>query len=269
MIGVRVARGQLGVGPRAQLRVDLPGPAFGLPVRTSGLVVVVQIGRVHHHGEPLHLAYLAQFEGGEPGPGRAAAADHRHHPRGGGAETLADVVGDVGVGQLLGGPHEHARHVQGHVAHAHHGRAFSGQVPVRRHVGVAVVPGHELRRAVGAGQLLAGDPQLPVCQGSGCEDHRVVVRAQVLEGDVRAEVHVAQEADAGVLADLPEGAGDALDPRVVGGDPVPQEAVGDGQRVEEIHDDLAAALVGPVQQGLAGVDAGGAGAHHGDADRRR
>ena len=50
-------------------------------------------------------------------------------------EHLERVVGDVGRGQLLAREGEHARHVRGHVAVAHHDRALGGEVELE----VAVV----------------------------------------------------------------------------------------------------------------------------------
>ena len=248
--------------------MDLPGPAIGFAMGTGGgVVVVVKFGRFHHHGDPLHLLHLPQLQGGELGPGGPAAADHRHGPRGGGAEAGADVLGNVGGLQLLGGAHEHPRDVQGHVADPHHGGALGGEVPLGVGVGVAVVPGHELGRPVGAGEVLAGDAHRAVREGAGGEDDGVVVATDVLEGDVGAEMHVAEEADARVLADLPQVIGDALDARVVGRDAVAQEAERHGQRVEQVHHHLLLVLVGPGQQGVAGEHSGRARTDHGDAER--
>ena len=235
----------------------------------AGHLVVVEIGRFHHHGHTVHLVHLPQLQGGELGPRGAAATDHRHGACGGVPEAGVDVLGDVGCLELLRGAHQHPRDVQGHVAHAHHGGPPGGQVPLGVDVGVAVIPGHELGGAVRPGQVLAWDAHRAVRECAGREDHRVVVAAQVLERDVGAEVHVAEEADARVLADLPEVVGDALDARVVGGDPVPKQTERHGQCVEQVHHDLVGVLVGPGQQGVAGEHAGRSRADHGDADRGR
>ena len=255
-----------GGGPLLELCEDLPRPAIGLPV-LAGELVVIEIGRVDHHGEPLDLAHLAQLEGGELGPRGPAATDHGDHLGGGAVEPLADVLGDVGRLELLRGAHEHPCHIQRDIAHAHHSGALGGQVPLRVDVGVAVVPGDELGGAVRADQVLSGDAHGPVGEGAGGEDRRVIVAAQVLEHDVGAELHVAEEADAWVRTDRVQGVGDALDTRVVRGDAVPQETEGHREGIELVDHDLLLVLISPVQQRFTGVHAGRTRADHGNSQR--
>ena len=57
---------------------------------------------------------------------------------------------------------------------------------------------------------------------------------QVVERDVVAEVHVAEEADVAAVEHLAQGRDDALDPRVVGRDAVADQAVRRGEVVEQV-----------------------------------
>src|SRR5690606_42048934 len=82
--------------------------------------------------------------------------------------------------QLVGALGEHAGDVAGDVAVAEHGHGLRVELPGAGVVGVPVVPGHEVGRAVGALQLDAGDPELCVLERAGRVDHRVVVGAEVL-----------------------------------------------------------------------------------------
>ena len=85
----------------------------------------------------------------------------------------------------------------------------------------------------------------------------------------RAVVHVAEEADVAAVQDLVQGVDDALDARVVRGDAVADQAVGRRVAVEEVdaHGQLAALDGFALGEDVGGVDAGGAGAHDGDAER--
>ena len=181
------------------------------------------------------------------------------------------MLGDVGRLQLLRGAHQHARHVERHVAHPHHGGAAGGEGKVGVHVGVAVVPGHELGRAERSRQVLAGDPHGAVGERAGGEHHGVVQPPHIGEGQIGPELHVAQEPDPWILRDALERPGDPLDTGVIGRHAMTEEAVGHGQAVDQIHDHAAPGLVvgiAPVQQCLAGVDTGRAGPDHGHTERR-
>ncbi len=129
-------------------------------------------------------------------------------------------------------------------------------------VGVAVVPADELGRGVRAGEVFAGDAEGAVGGRAGGVDDRVVVGEELLARDVLAEGDGAEEAEAGMGGGALVDAGDGLDLRVVGGDAGADEAPGRGQALE--HVDLEA-LGGVGEQVAGGVEAGGAGADHGDA----
>ena len=153
----------------------------------------------------------------------------------------------------------------GDVAVADHDGALGGhevdlQVGV---VGMAVVPADELGGGVRAGQVFAGDAERAVQRRAGRVDDRVVVGEQVLARDVLAEGDVAEVAKARVRGGLLVDARDRLDLRVVGRDAGAHEPPGRRQALD--HVDLEAGVC-VLEQVPGGVEAGGAGADHGDAD---
>ena len=177
-------------------------------------------------------------------------------------QRLGDVGGDLGaqhVGGVLG---QDAGDVEGHVADADHSDLLGLQRPGARVVGVAVVPGHEVRGAVGLGQADAGDRQGRVPVGARGDDDRVVVVAQILNGDVAADLDIAQQADIPALEDLVQGDDDLLDARVVGGDPVADQPVGRGEALEQVDAHLEPRL----RQDVGRVDSSGAGADDGNVE---
>ena len=121
--------------------------------------------------------------------------------------------------ELAAGQRQHPGDVGGDVAVADHDGALAGEVElVVGEVGVGVVPGDELGGRVGAGQVLAGDPELAVGRGAVGVDHRVVALGELGDADVAADLDVAEEPEAlagrGLLVD----ADHLLDLRVVGRD---------------------------------------------------
>ena len=252
LVAVRLALGVLA----HQVDVALVGRvALGLePVRAE--LVELHVGRVDDDVRARELAQLAQLGRGEGGLRRAAAAEHDHLVDLGRGQRLDRVVGGVGGRDLLGVEHEHAGDVDRDVAVADHDRA--GRAEVELVVGVvrvAVVPGHELERAVAAGPVLAGDAELVVGRGADRVEHDVVAVEQVLAAHVAAELDAPVEAEAGVLRGLLVDARDALDLGVIrrhAGAYEPERGRQDLQQV-----DLEAGL----QQLVCGVEAGRSGAH--------
>lgn len=128
---------------------------------------------------------------------------------------------------------------------------------------MTVVPGDEVGGAVGAVELDARYGHVAVCRGAGGEDHRVVEAAQVVQADVGRVVDVAEEADLRLVQDLVQGVDDALDARVVGGDAVPDQAEGRGHPLEEVDGHAGFGGHLGLEQGVGGVDPGGAGSDDG------
>ena len=174
------------------------------------------------------------------------------------------MVGGVGARELVVRERQHPRHVERDVAVADHDRPLAAEVEVEvAVVGVAVVPADELGRRPAAGQLLAGDAERSVGRRAGRVDDRVVVREQLLAADVAPELDVAEVAKARVRGGLLVDARDRLDLRMVRRDARAHEPPRRRQALE--HVDLDAPL-GVLQQMPGGIEAGRAGADHGDAD---
>ena len=128
---------------------------------------------------------------------------------------------------------------------------------------MAVEPAHEVGGAVRALEIDARDVEIGIADGARREDDRVVVLLQVVERDVGAEVHVAEEADVTAVEHLAQRRDDALDARMVGRDAVADQSVGCRKLLEEVDRDVEAAL--GFQQDVGGVDAGGSGADDGQS----
>lgn len=90
-----------------------------------------------------------------------------------------------------------------------------------------------------------------VGEGAGGGDNAMVEVLVLCEGEVGA--------------DLVQGPGDALDPRMVPGDAETKQAERYRKARDDIDDDLLARLVGAGQERLARVDPGRAGADDGEA----
>ena len=115
-----------------------------------------------------------------------------------------------------------------------------------------------------AGQVLARDAELAVGRRPVGEDDGVVALAQLVHGDVLADLDVAEEAELGPGGGLLVDADHRLDLRMVGRDAEAHQAIGRGQPVE--HVDLGVrALV--LEHVLGRVEAGRAGPDDGDAQR--
>jgi len=115
---------------------------------------------------------------------------------------------------------------------------------------------------VRAGQVLAGDSQVAVGRSAVGEDDRVIALAQLVDGDVLADLDVAEEAKFGPGRGLLVDADDRLDLGVVGGDAEAHQPVGRGQPIE--HVDLGVGSL-VLEHVLGCVEAGGAGPDDGDA----
>ncbi len=108
------------------------------------------------------------------------------------------MVGHIGRAQLVGRLREHARDVQGDIARSHD-RCGAGvqREAVDRRVGVTGVPRDEIGSREAAREVLAGDREPPVDRRAAGEQDGVIVAVQVLERDLGAHLHVAEEGTAG------------------------------------------------------------------------
>src|SRR5699024_9406002 len=146
-----------------------------------------------------------------------------------GAQAILDVRGDLGGTQVVDVLRKHPGNIEGDVTVADDRDLLRLQRPGAGHIGVTVVPGDEVRRAVGTGQVDTGAVEIGVpARAAGVEDG-VVVCAQVRHGDVGPVVDVPQQADMAALQPFTQGYDDAREPRMGRGDPVTHEPVRGGQ----------------------------------------
>ena len=230
------------------------------------MIEVVLVDDQLHAGQLLHLAQLLHRE---LGLGHATADEQVQHARLVGLDTLIHVVGDVGAGlEIVGVAHELAGHVHGHVAAADHGDLLGLERPGAGAGRIAVIPFHELGRAIHAIQVGAGQTQRLVLHRAGGEQHGVIAGEQLVERHVLAELHIAVQVDVRIVERLLERVGDELDGRMVGGHAVADQAERHGQLLEQIdagvlaQAQLGAGLLELAQEDIGGVDAGRAGADH-------
>jgi hypothetical protein len=217
----------------------------------------------------VHVAQLAQLGARERRLRGTTPAEHDDGLDAAGAQRLEGVVGDVRALQLTVAAREHPGHVGRDVAVADHDGLPDGQIELEiAVVGVAVVPGDELRGGPAPLQLLAGDAQRLVgLRACGVDDRRVV-RHELLVREVAAHLDVAQEPAAPAQRLAVEGVVQALDLLVVGRDAAAQQSPRRGQALEEIDLHVAALPPqtgrgeGPGGPGADDRDSGGSAGHH-------
>ncbi len=210
-----------------------------------------------------HLAQLADLGIGEGGLGGPAAAEHEDLLHGAVGQGVDRVLGGVGDLQLLAGEGEHPGDVGGDVAVADHHHPLAAEVEFAvGEVGVGVVPVDELGGRVAAGQVLALDPEVAIDAGPIGEEDGVIALLELGDGDVAADLDVAEEAElrpgGGLLVDPDH----RLDLRVVGGDPGADQPVGGRKPVEHVDLDRGALV---LEQVLGRVEARRPRADDGDA----
>ena len=175
------------------------------------------------------------------------------------------MVGGVGLAQLVVGQGQHAGDVHRHVAVADHHGALGREVEVVVGV-VGMRRCTNRRRRWRHGCRAALRPGFPATVGLAAdrEDDRVVEPLEVLDLEVVTHLDVAEEAESvagrGFFVDPDH----RLDLRMIRGDAAANQAERGGQAIEEI--DLSVQVLA-LEDVLGGVEAGGAGADDGDAQR--
>jgi hypothetical protein len=228
------------------------------------VLVGLCVRRVDHDVHVAQVREGEQLRAGERGLGGAAPPEDDDLLDPAARERLERVVGDVGAAQVVDPQAEDAGDVECDVAVADDHRALARQVEGRvAEVRVAVVPGDERGGRVAARQVLARDAEVPVVGCAHGVDHGVVVREQLLVGQVTAHLHVEVKAEVRGPGRPLERPRDALGPLMVGGDPGAHEPPRGRQPVQ--HLDLDGVAVG--EEVSRSVGARRAGADDGHAQR--
>ena len=160
--------------------------------------VELELGRVDHDVCAGQVAHLVELGRRPRRLDRAPPAENHDL-----ADPRADdgfdrLVGRVGRRQLLLGEREHPRDVERDVAVADHDHAL-GRRKVEIEllvVGMAVVPGDELRGRPRAAQILAGNAESPVGGRAIRVDHRVVETGEVVVREIAPDLDIPEEAEA-------------------------------------------------------------------------
>src|SRR5699024_12816464 len=88
---------------------------------------------------------------------------------------------------------QHARNVQRHVSCTNDGDFFGLKWPRTRHVRMSVVPVDEVSGAIGLREVDSRNVEGSIANTPGGEKHHVMEPVKLLQGEVGAEVDVADE----------------------------------------------------------------------------
>src|SRR5215218_5867779 len=220
----RVLAQELDVAPRAL--------AVLLERRGTG-GVELEVGGVDDDVGACELAELTQFGRRERGLDRAAPPEHHDLPEARVDDRLDRGVDRVRARELLRGQSEHPRDVDRDVPVPDDDGALDVEVERQLlEVGVAVVPGDELRGRPRSRQVLARDPHRAVGLRADAVDDGVVESRELVVRHVAAHLDVAEETESRPLRDTLERPRDSLDVLVVGRDAEPDEPPRRGQPVD-------------------------------------
>ncbi len=224
--------------------------AWGSPASSCYAArIELELTRVDDEVDSLEVRQLLQLRRRPLGLYRTPAHDEVDVPDPAGAQARQGVVGDVGRRQILGIAPENPRHIDGDVAGADdRGRLHLKVYRQVEKIGVGAVPGDERRRRMAAAEILARHTEPPVALAADGEDDLIVVRREVGDREIAAQLDTAQEAHARVERNALEHPHDLLDLRMVRSDAETHQTVGRRQAIEDV--DLKAAHAGT---GLAGA----------------
>ena len=181
------------------------------------------------------FADFMQFFAGELGLLDTTPGQDVHLPDRAGGELPQHMLGYVRGPQSRHRLQQHPGHVEGDIARpddsdtgCRQGDSVDGRIRV------PAVPGHQLGGRDAARKVLARHRQPSVGTRAAGNDHRVVVGAQFGKGDVPPQTDIAQETNRGPLHHAAELFDDGLDLRMIGRDPVSNQAVRHRQPVVQI-----------------------------------
>ncbi len=166
-------------------------------------------------------------------------------------QRIQGVIGDVRLAQFIHRARQNTHHIHRHIPHTDHRHTLDSQVKLKiAIIRVAVVPGDKLRRRAAAGQVFAGDFQRLVGLRAHREDDGMVMAGQIIQRDVRPELHVAEKPEArpggNFVIDLDNG----FDLWMIRRDPAAHQPIGCGQTVKHINLNAQVCLLLQVFSGV-------------------
>lgn len=231
--------------------------------------VELELPRVDHQVDPAQVGELLELRGRPLGLHRPAADDEMDVADEARPQARQRVVGDVGRRQVFRVPAQDPRHVDGDVAGADDRRDRARQVDRQiEKIGVSAVPGDQRRRRVAAGELFTGNCEPAIALTADSDRDLIVVRPEIAEREVPAELDVPQEAHPRVERHSFEDPDDLLDLRVVRRDTETHEPVRGRQTIEDVDPQIGSGGAAALRQQRCGsVETGRTGADDGDLDR--
>ena len=228
------ARGaRLGLSPRSEDLVD----DKNLLVRFDGglrRIVVVEVFFVDDHVDVIQFAQFPKLEWGELDLHRPATPKDVHIGDGTRLERPVHVVRDFRRQQVVRVLGQHSRDIESNVSVSDDRDLFRVQRPLARHVGVTVIPRHEIGCSIRTVELDSRDVEVGVANRTRRENHRVIVLLEVVERDVGSEVDVPENANTARVQHIPQRIDDPLDSGVVGGNAISDESVGRGEALKQV-----------------------------------
>ena len=176
-----------------------------------------------------NMPQLAQFQRRELHLGRATTTKDMNVSDGVFGKALCNVFRDLGHEHVFCVLRQDTGNIQSNISHPQNGHGFRFKRPRTGVVRVAVVPGDKVSSTVGLRQINTGDIQRGIAVSTGCDDDRIVVRMQVINGDVATNLNIAQKTNITALQDLVQSDNDLLDSRVIGSNTVTDQTIGGGK----------------------------------------
>ena len=199
---------------------------------------ILEFGGIDNRVAVGEVAELPDLCGGKGGLNRSPSSDHVDFPDLAVRQGFQGLLSDVRIPELGDGFTKDAADVGCHVSladhHGHFGLQIKDAVLV---VGVAVVPRHELRCGVAAGQVFSFDAEIPVGFSPACEDYRVVEGAKFGYRQIMGHRDVPEEREALVGSGLLVHSDHVLDLGVIGCHAVTNQAKWGGKPVVHRHID--------------------------------
>lgn len=191
--------------------------------------VELELARIHDEIDALEMGELLELRRRPLRLHRAAAHEEVDVADTARPQAGERIVGDVRRRQVLRIPPQNPRHVDGDVAGADDRRDRAGKVDRQvEEIRVSAVPGDQRRRGMAPREILPRNPEPAVARTADGEGAGVVMRREIADREVPAQLDVAQEAHPRVERHALEHPHDLLDLGMVRGDSEAHQAIGSG-----------------------------------------